>query len=156
LDGICIAECPAQGFYPNDDDSTCEQCLPQCVECTDTLVCSVCATGFYFNAVDTTCVDLCPVGTYHEEGTDPLLGGTCVDCSIECKACVDGETCANCNDGNVLRDDNACVEPLDDVQCNEAVENCTHCDLYGACEACLIGFVLEEGACVQITLEGGL
>ena len=51
--GICIASCPAQGAFYNDDSNTpniCKPCEDNCVACSDGTTCTECATGFCLNA----------------------------------------------------------------------------------------------------------
>jgi hypothetical protein len=56
----------------------CKTVLPQ-----NPYLCATCITGFAYNG---NCVDICPFGTYQDNGI-------CSNCMSNCQKCTNGTTC---------------------------------------------------------------
>jgi proprotein convertase subtilisin/kexin type 5 len=95
----CLSQCP-NGFYPNDNDQTCDPCYMSCATCTGPFnngSCLTCNSKLVLND-----------GTCQPSGTCPLNkwqnGSVCTLCNQTCKSCLGagGQNCSSCNNETYL------------------------------------------------------
>ena len=94
----CVADCPAEGSYWNNDEAStmhCDSCDVACSVCSgpaDSDDCT-CAAGYNFGTVSgytSACVEDCATGMFYDyDNTD-----TCTDCIDNCDVCSDSTTCS--------------------------------------------------------------
>ena len=103
----------------------CQFTIPQCLNCSTTTTCAICATGFL-----------------------PTTGGTnCIACNFaNCIQCVQDNLCSICASGFSLG-----PNALSCISCN--VANCVSCNAQDSCNNCLTGFTAHLGSCFSCGLE---
>lgn len=149
-DGTCSNECPlGQALV----DSSCTDCqFKHCKVCPSENIesCNECIEGkiLYNNE----CIDDCPVGTYNYDNI------RCLGCPDNCKICLDGTTCLECDSPFVLQGDicqskcNKGFTPIERIceLCGDDVK-CAKCSQEdkNSCFECKSGFALKGDKCVD-------
>lgn len=107
LNNTCLANCP-YGTYSLEINgiNTCQPCSTSCLSCVSSTSCLNCASGTFLltvntstvsnaNQNETTCVSLCPLSTYMDNGQ-------CLSCKSPCNQCslINGQIlCVTCAAG---------------------------------------------------------
>lgn len=114
--GICYIACPTSTVAQNIS-LTCTPCSVNCITCTSSTFCLVCAQGYsVWNGI---CVQSCPIGTYSQDTKNGTICQNCADpkctnCSLTaCFNCQlpflpNGLSCTNCIAGYFYSNNNAC------------------------------------------------
>lgn len=89
---------------------SCQDCIENCVSCTSTTTCSVCADGYYYDSDNKVCTTLNCGSISHENACDLCSDeqvdsddrakfwstSTCIDCPENCVDCSSETTCTTC------------------------------------------------------------
>lgn len=147
--GTCVSVCP-DGYY-----SSSGQCLPckdNCALCPSLAECKKCQDGYYL--LNGSCVKDCPGGTRVQE---PANCVSCVD--DKCLKCDGSNACTECK---FLIVNGICVDfcppgyfaCLEEKICKPCIDNCQACSNSRECEICKVGFILQNGKCVEKCKDG--
>ncbi|KTF80545.1 hypothetical protein cypCar_00040612, partial [Cyprinus carpio] len=92
----CVSHCPL-GYFEDGEARRCRRCHRGCEKCVarGPNECRSCRRGLYFYSKESTCVETCPVGCFHDEGQR-----RCLKCHENCLKCSrDADRCTACKDG---------------------------------------------------------
>ncbi|KAL4431528.1 hypothetical protein ABPG74_017233 [Tetrahymena malaccensis] len=142
----CVQQCPAGTLLDNSnpsqlkctqcgtskyyDGSKCQDCMKNCLSCSDNLSCNQCKAGYE----TPNCVPVSP-------------------CIPNCQQCTDGQSCILCSSGFELDIvNNKCSQVClanqfrdDQGNCTScSLPNCTQCASLELCSQCAIGFVFNQ------------
>ncbi|EGR30495.1 zinc finger lsd1 subclass family protein, putative [Ichthyophthirius multifiliis] len=130
------------------DASRCIDCIANCEKCTKKDSCDLCKNGYFYN--DFQCVSVCPNNKYKNVTTR-----TCHDCDNKCKTCSDATDCDTCLQNRVAP---ACGCPdynYDNLNyqqacfaCSDISVGCSTCD-NKTCQACLAPRFLDGNSCLN-------
>ena len=135
------------------------QCNSMCASCQSNLpnVCIKCFTGFLISALDSSCVNSCPSGTYNNSlicGKCDVTCKTCSNSSTNCTSCgsstpnleISSQTClANCNPGSYSDTMNTC---------QPCISPCILCTGVQSCTSCVNSLFLKNTSCVTSCGDG--
>jgi len=146
-DPYCL-ECPANVDTCTQCDSTpgkflspgdrCENCIDNCLVCSDGVSCDECNEGYYYLATTQVCTSECPI-RYMKNITTK----TCDICQDpNCLKCPFGSSlCSHCDVNHFVNASG---------QCEHCRSNCLTCDATGFCLLCETGYFINvDGLCVQ-------
>ena len=128
FDGFVYTElekctCPNKTYLNND--SLCEPCHQDCLNCNET-GCLECIAKNSSPNLNLGCQ--CNEGFWNESFL--THSSSCLACNETCKSCINSKTCINCKDPDALNIEGKCL-----VYCNlSRIENCTRCE--DACRFC--------------------
>lgn len=167
---MCWSVCPG-GYYSNDTSNACHICPTtfNCGNCTyqnstDTVVCTSCAYGYYFQASDSTCTSGCNSTQFANKANN-----TCIECSPACVSCYgpSESSCTSCPSGEKLLTNvtgSFCVTTCDPVgYTTSGGFNCLACDsscytcggtANNECSSCQNGTFLSSGYCRLVCPTG--
>lgn len=151
-DGHCVPSVLScgKGEYFSTETSSCAICPPGCSQCTDSVSCVMCHSGYFLHTsqVDQSavnkklCVKSCPPGFYGDS-----VGKVCVDCSPFCKTCSSIDFCITCAKQDIAALDGVCPQPCADREFYDVTTNkCRSCS--GHCKTCT-----SETKCTKCTDE---
>ncbi|KAL4503394.1 hypothetical protein ABPG72_001000 [Tetrahymena utriculariae] len=109
INNKCQESCPL-GYYQNQNEQTCDQCIQNCSACSAKNTCDLCQDG-YFNSEQQICVKQCNQNLYG----NPITKKCQLKCSDQYFANKATMLCEKC-DPNCLT-------------CSESSTNCTSCPL---------------------------
>uniref|UniRef100_A0A8C1Z9J2 Proprotein convertase subtilisin/kexin type 6 n=1 Tax=Cyprinus carpio TaxID=7962 RepID=A0A8C1Z9J2_CYPCA len=134
----CVSHCPL-GYFEDGEARRCRRCHRGCEKCVarGPNECRSCRRGLYFYSKESTCVETCPIGCFHddsesnEDGT--LAGMTCVP------------ECAN---GTFFN--------LEEMKCSPCHVSCSTCTGPGLeeCIQCAPDYLQQEWRCVRTCAPG--
>lgn len=93
---ICGTTCPTGQFISSSINNTCAVCDPGCIACSiSSANCTInaCSTGFFYFALNSSCISTCPNNYYANSTT-----GICTQCTAGCQLCSGGglTACTQC------------------------------------------------------------
>ena len=132
--------CSCPRYFYMDSHGECGECISNCVECTGSVGCEACETGYYYDT----------------------LSEVCEACDRSCSECVGYmDNCISCKNPNIVMvgEYGACdcasnqyitsENPLTCAECPEFCETCNSTK----CIKCKVGFILVSSGCVQNVLN---
>ncbi len=133
---FCLAVCPPGMITTGTRTSDCVACSTSVTGCqtctvvgtgnTATIVCRVCASGFFLTSSNTC--------------------AACTDISANCIQCTSPTACTACSSPRVLSS-GVCVLS----NCDTTVKNCASCSPGTTCTTCADGFTKDAGVCALPT-----
>jgi proprotein convertase subtilisin/kexin type 5 len=137
---MCWSICPG-GYYANNTDNACHLCPPSinCGNCTyssssNSVVCTTCAYGYYYQASSTSCLSGCNATQYPNKANN-----TCSPCDAGCLGCTgpSASMCTSCDPALLLVQNvtgGYCVGSCQTVGYTQSGTNCLACD--SSCYTC--------------------
>ena len=152
-EAICLSSCEKGKFY-NESNFNCENCINNCLECSNSDTCDKCELEYYL--LNNTCVNTCPEG-YYENST------VCSKCSTEnCKTCPNN-VCSEClSEFNIIKSNEnvICSESCpsgyygNEGICKKCGDLCLRCLNENTCTQCIGENLLLNGKCVSSCPDG--
>ncbi|CAN9506834.1 unnamed protein product [Ophioblennius macclurei] len=156
----CVSHCPG-GHYEDAASHRCKRCYKGCEKCLGRSAgeCVSCRGGFYLNALNSSCVNICPPGYFAEENQRQ-----CLKCHYTCQKCLGyADRCTACSEGYSLAGmtcvpecTNGTFFRLENMTCSLCHSSCKTCTGPGSkdCIQCAEGFLQHEWQCVQACAPG--
>uniref|UniRef100_A0A672LU51 Proprotein convertase subtilisin/kexin type 6 n=1 Tax=Sinocyclocheilus grahami TaxID=75366 RepID=A0A672LU51_SINGR len=156
----CVSHCPL-GYFEDGEARRCRRCHRGCEKCVARRPneCRSCRRGLYFDSKESTCVETCPVGYFHDDGQR-----RCLKCHENCLKCLrDADRCTACKDGISLAG-MTCVPEcangtffnLEEMKCSPCHISCSTCTGPGLeeCIQCAPDYLQQEWRCVRSCAPG--
>ncbi|XP_016103520.1 proprotein convertase subtilisin/kexin type 6 [Sinocyclocheilus grahami] len=156
----CVSHCPL-GYFEDGEARRCRRCHRGCEKCVarGPNECRSCRRGLYFYSKESTCVETCPAGCFHDDGQR-----RCLKCHENCLKCLrDADRCTACKDGFSLAG-MTCVPEcangtffnLEEMKCSPCHISCSTCTGPGLeeCIQCAPDYLQQEWRCVRTCTPG--
>uniref|UniRef100_A0A673NJB6 Proprotein convertase subtilisin/kexin type 6 n=1 Tax=Sinocyclocheilus rhinocerous TaxID=307959 RepID=A0A673NJB6_9TELE len=127
----CVSHCPL-GYFEDGEARRCRRCHRGCEKCVTRRPngCRSCRRGLYFDSKESTCVETCPVGYFHDDGQR-----RCLKCHENCLKCLrDADRCTACKDGFSLAGMTCIPECANGTFFNLEEMKCSPCHI--SCSTC--------------------
>uniref|UniRef100_A0A673KEL0 Proprotein convertase subtilisin/kexin type 6-like n=1 Tax=Sinocyclocheilus rhinocerous TaxID=307959 RepID=A0A673KEL0_9TELE len=155
----CVSHCPL-GYFEDGEARRCRRCHRGCEKCVarGPNECRSCRRGLYFYSKESTCVETCPAGCFHDDGK------RCLKCHENCLKCLrDADRCTACKDGFSLAG-MTCVPEcangtffnLEEMKCSPCHISCSTCTGPGLeeCIQCAPDYLQQEWRCIRTCAPG--
>ncbi|XP_046898451.1 proprotein convertase subtilisin/kexin type 6 [Hypomesus transpacificus] len=156
----CVSHCPL-GYHEDSGARRCRRCHKGCERCVgrSPTECQSCRRGLYFNPLNSSCSETCPLGYFADE-----IQRQCLKCHENCVKCLrDSDRCTACNEGFSLagmtcvpKCSNGTFFHLEEMKCSPCHTSCSTCTGPGKeeCIQCARDFLQQEWRCVQTCAPG--
>uniref|UniRef100_A0A9J8CGZ9 Proprotein convertase subtilisin/kexin type 6 n=1 Tax=Cyprinus carpio carpio TaxID=630221 RepID=A0A9J8CGZ9_CYPCA len=147
----CVSHCPL-GYFEDGEARRCRRCHRGCEKCVarGPNECRSCRRGLYFYSKESTCVETCPAGCFHDDTNGGLVfAGPGLEECIQCAPdylqqewrCV-----RNCAPGYYRGE----VAGFTQRMCRKCEEHCLSCQGPGtSCTQCKEGYSLVNRTCIM-------
>uniref|UniRef100_A0A671KZ04 Proprotein convertase subtilisin/kexin type 6-like n=1 Tax=Sinocyclocheilus anshuiensis TaxID=1608454 RepID=A0A671KZ04_9TELE len=134
----CVSHCPL-GYFEDGEARRCRRCHRGCEKCVarGPNECRSCRRGLYFYSKESTCVETCPAGCFHDDGKSDQYGT------------LAGMTCVpECANGTFFN--------LEEMKCSPCHISCSTCTGPGLeeCIQCVPDYLQQEWRCVRTCAPG--
>ncbi|EAR95062.2 zinc finger lsd1 subclass family protein (macronuclear) [Tetrahymena thermophila SB210] len=150
-DGKKCSDCKQNGYFIDQSQSICENCIKNCSICNNKSECQKCNSGFYFLEDNKSCSQ-CEQDGYYIDKSNQF----CNKCPQEkmCQKCNNNLKCTECQSGLYLFNSDNCI-PCDEgyfksgKNCFKCADNCEKCSSEFQCIQCSQGYFLKGNVCQQ-------
>uniref|UniRef100_A0A671KXD2 Proprotein convertase subtilisin/kexin type 6-like n=1 Tax=Sinocyclocheilus anshuiensis TaxID=1608454 RepID=A0A671KXD2_9TELE len=152
----CVSHCPL-GYFEDGEARRCRRCHRGCEKCVarGPNECRSCRRGLYFYSKESTCVETCPAGCFHDDGKSDQYGTGLVFAGPgleECIQCVpdylqqEWRCVRTCAPGYYRGEAAGFTQKM----CRKCEEHCLSCQGPGtSCTQCKEGYSLVSRTCIM-------